>query len=288
MTPDDRPAMTADRQPTDAALMIRNLGRYFGTALEALGPVLVHRVGCGSVAARSPIRGMRGPLATSDPDMGGASPGGNDGVEGAALHHVAPLGVPRLLRPEGGDDVSDPLTEDQLLPIPNCLCCLRPEYDERHFPDCPVVRCFASLVAENAALKQQASELLSLRTELSLMLGERKPRDGVTTNDQWIAAVGDVLAERDAAVQRADRLAKTLREIQAWDCLNPPDPHFCADHPWLRRLVDEALDAALAAASETKAAECICTNGNAITPGCPACDVYGDDVYGEADSEGQR
>lgn len=37
------------------------------------------------------------------------------------------------------------------------------------------------------------------------------------------------------------RLRMVLAQIQDWDCLNPPDPRLCADHPWLRRLVDNAL-----------------------------------------------
>jgi hypothetical protein len=32
-----------------------------------------------------------------------------------------------------------------------------------------------------------------------------------------------------------------LRKIQQWDMLNPPRPEMCADLPWLKRLVDEAL-----------------------------------------------
>ena len=39
--------------------------------------------------------------------------------------------------------------------------------------------------------------------------------------------------------QRSLRAA--LKRIQAWDCLNPPRIDLCADLPWLRCLVDEAL-----------------------------------------------
>jgi hypothetical protein len=38
-------------------------------------------------------------------------------------------------------------------------------------------------------------------------------------------------------------LLAALESIAAWDCLNPPDPNLCADHPWLKRLVDDAIAA---------------------------------------------
>ncbi len=40
-----------------------------------------------------------------------------------------------------------------------------------------------------------------------------------------------------------DRLRVALRTIQQWDCLNPPATHLCADLPWLRGVVDDALAA---------------------------------------------
>ena len=54
---------------------------------------------------------------------------------------------------------------------------------------------------------------------------------------------GEALAALDLIEQRAADMEKALREIQHWDCLNPPDPNLCADHPWLKRLVDAALSA---------------------------------------------
>jgi hypothetical protein len=42
-----------------------------------------------------------------------------------------------------------------------------------------------------------------------------------------------------------DRIAKleaALLKIQQWDCLNPPNPKLLADLPWIRAIVDEALD----------------------------------------------
>ena len=48
-------------------------------------------------------------------------------------------------------------------------------------------------------------------------------------------------AERDALAARVKTLEGALRTIQGWDCLNPPDPNLCHDHPWLKRLVDAAL-----------------------------------------------
>lgn len=41
--------------------------------------------------------------------------------------------------------------------------------------------------------------------------------------------------------ERCNRLEAALERIAEWDCLNPPRPELCADHPWLKRLVDEAL-----------------------------------------------
>jgi hypothetical protein len=38
-----------------------------------------------------------------------------------------------------------------------------------------------------------------------------------------------------------ERLRMALKAIQDWDCLNPPNPALCHDHPWLRQLVDDAL-----------------------------------------------
>jgi hypothetical protein len=43
----------------------------------------------------------------------------------------------------------------------------------------------------------EESALASLHGELATMLGPRKPREGVSANDHWIAAVGRLLAERD-------------------------------------------------------------------------------------------
>ena len=41
--------------------------------------------------------------------------------------------------------------------------------------------------------------------------------------------------------EEVERLRAALEQIQHWDCLNPPDPKLCADHPWLRSVVDKAL-----------------------------------------------
>jgi hypothetical protein len=49
--------------------------------------------------------------------------------------------------------------------------------------------------------------------------------------------------QRDLEHTNAERLRLrlVLVQIQDWDCLNPPDARLCADHPWLRRLIDNAL-----------------------------------------------
>jgi hypothetical protein len=49
--------------------------------------------------------------------------------------------------------------------------------------------------------------------------------------------------------ERAARMEQALRRIQQWDCLNPPAVHLCSDFPWLKKLVNDALDDA---AYETK------------------------------------
>jgi len=52
-----------------------------------------------------------------------------------------------------------------------------------------------------------------------------------------------VLTELDRLTAERDELRNVLRRIAEWDCLNPPDRTLCADHPWLKKLVDTALDA---------------------------------------------
>lgn len=42
--------------------------------------------------------------------------------------------------------------------------------------------------------------------------------------------------------KRLDAKDAALRKIQQWDCLNPPRPELLADLPWLKRVVDAALD----------------------------------------------
>ena len=52
---------------------------------------------------------------------------------------------------------------------------------------------------------------------------------------QTLADVGMMSGEVEALNRVLARLRKmetTLRAIQGWDCLNPPDPSLCADHPW--------------------------------------------------------
>jgi hypothetical protein len=42
--------------------------------------------------------------------------------------------------------------------------------------------------------------------------------------------------------QRVEILREALLRIQQWDCLNPPLPELCGDLPWLKKLVDDALE----------------------------------------------
>ena len=39
----------------------------------------------------------------------------------------------------------------------------------------------------------------------------------------------------------ANKVVEAARSIQQWDMLNPPRPEICADLPWLKRMIDEAL-----------------------------------------------
>ena len=56
-----------------------------------------------------------------------------------------------------------------------------------------------------------------------------------------LAAVADADA-LVGALAEVERYRAALKRIQGWDCLNPPQSALCADFPWLRRLVDEALE----------------------------------------------
>lgn len=53
-------------------------------------------------------------------------------------------------------------------------------------------------------LEEAEADLRSLHCELATLLGPRKPRSGASTNEQWIAAVGEVLGERDHLQQAVD------------------------------------------------------------------------------------
>jgi multidrug efflux pump subunit AcrA (membrane-fusion protein) len=55
--------------------------------------------------------------------------------------------------------------------------------------------------------------------------------------DLWL----DANKRAVAAEAEAQTLRDALEQIAQWDCLNPPDPNLCHDHPWLKRLVDDAL-----------------------------------------------
>ncbi len=68
--------------------------------------------------------------------------------------------------------------------------------------------------------------------------------EGTTVKDGEVCPkCGDRLPTRRVRRLEAELAVAvaTLRRIQQWDCLNPPDQNLCADHPWLKRLVDGAL-----------------------------------------------
>ena len=76
-------------------------------------------------------------------------------------------------------------------------------------------------------------------------------RDGETAFREWwgqfYAAVRDhrsgliLLAELQLQKELIEHMRKHLLMISQWDCLNPPNRDLCADHPWLRQVVDAAL-----------------------------------------------
>lgn len=68
---------------------------------------------------------------------------------------------------------------------------------------------------QERADKLQA-ERSSLLGELATMLGPRQPRPGVTANDQWIAAVGEVLADRDKLQVELDEAKKQVQRERDW------------------------------------------------------------------------
>jgi hypothetical protein len=62
----------------------------------------------------------------------------------------------------------------------------------------------------------EESALASLHGELATMLGPRKPREGVSANDHWIAAVGRLLAERDELREQVGEEPRyTLEQVRA-------------------------------------------------------------------------
>ena len=60
-----------------------------------------------------------------------------------------------------------------------------------------------ALPSLHAAFEEAADhDLTSLRAELATLLGPRKPREGVTQNEQWIAAVGELLGRAETAEEQ--------------------------------------------------------------------------------------
>ena len=119
-----------------------------------------------------------------------------------------------------------------------------------------VYRMIADLRAENERLQQSEKlygDALGHLQESGLgHLGEscvndllprliREHKDLTTENERLNLADKQWADHVKRLSEENERLRAALRQIQEWDCLNPPDPKLCADHPWLRRLVDDAL-----------------------------------------------
>jgi hypothetical protein len=81
-------------------------------------------------------------------------------------------------------------------------------------------------------------------------------RPGQYSRDSTVLSYEDaafITAARTAVpdlCREVRRLRAALKRIAEWDCLNPPDPSLCCDHPWLRRLVDSALNPSAAPNAE--------------------------------------
>jgi hypothetical protein len=83
-----------------------------------------------------------------------------------------------------------------------------------------------------AALDRLAASVRELKAAEATLLDARRQMEELREQGMW--PVWKVVAENA-------KLREALERIQAWDCLNPPNPSLCADHPWLRGIVDAAL-----------------------------------------------
>ena len=83
---------------------------------------------------------------------------------------------------------------------------------------------------------KRLADLQTLRNEDQRKLADAESRMADAT--AHIHGLEDTIAEQDRKLAEA---VEALVRIGQWDCLNPPNAELCADHPWLRRLVDEAL-----------------------------------------------
>ena len=66
--------------------------------------------------------------------------------------------------------------------------------------------------------------------------GGHTPQDAA-----YIIALHNTYPALAAELRALRELEKVMRQIQAWDCLNPADPALLADLPWLKKIMDDAL-----------------------------------------------
>jgi hypothetical protein len=59
--------------------------------------------------------------------------------------------------------------------------------------------------------------------------------------EQLLRVHAEVTEAKNEVVRENWRFNQALKRISEWDCLNPPQRDLCADLPWLRELVDDAL-----------------------------------------------
>jgi hypothetical protein len=78
---------------------------------------------------------------------------------------------------------------------------LRPSSEAREIREV-AQRVHAVVAAQQKRIEELEKERESLHGELARLLGPRQPREGVTANDHWIAAVAKLICEWERDVER--------------------------------------------------------------------------------------
>jgi hypothetical protein len=117
------------------------------------------------------------------------------------------------------------------------------EYQRRQFKDAAPAP--AALTADDSLVKRLRESSARNHWQDSDEALLHEAADALAAAEQEVARLirtQDTLLERAAASEQdASRLREALQQIQSWDCLNPPRADLLADLPWLRRIVDAAM-----------------------------------------------